>query len=63
MLQLKIFENKKNKLKFDMNFPNNCKKIGVYPKFLIFKLPNVSNKGALSIRKRVLCSVISKRNK
>ena len=33
------------------------------PKFLIFKLPNVSNKDVLSIRKRPLRSTISKRNK
>ena len=48
-------EYKKNKLK--------CKQLGVYPKFLIFKLPNVSNKDALSIRKRLLRSAINKRNK
>ena len=35
----------------------------MYPKFLIFKLPNVSNKDALSIRKRLLCSAINKLNK
>ena len=35
----------------------------MYPKFIIFKLPNVSNKGALSIRRRLLLSVINKRNK
>ena len=35
-------EYKKNKLHID--FLNNCKQLGVYPKFLIFKLPNVSNK-------------------
>ena len=34
----------------------------MYPKFLIFKLPNVSNKDALSIRKRLLRSIINKRN-
>ena len=33
------------------------------PKFLIFELPNVSNKYALSIRKRLLCSAINKGNK
>ena len=32
-------------------------------KFLIFKPPNVSNKDALSIRKRLLRSAINKRNK
>ena len=56
-------EYKKNKLKLDIDFLNNCKQLGLYPKFLIFKLPNVSNKNALSIRKRLLCSAISKRNK
>ena len=35
----------------------------MYPKFLIFKLPNVSNKHALSIRKRLLHSAINKCNK
>ena len=37
-------EYKKNKLKLDINFLNNCKQLGLYPKFLIFKLLNVSNK-------------------
>ena len=54
---------KKNKLKLDIDFLNNCKQLGVYPKFLIFKLPNVSNKDALSIRKRLLRSAINKRNR
>ena len=40
-------EYKKKKLKLDVHFLNNCKQLGVYPKFLIFKLPNVSNKDAL----------------
>ena len=35
----------------------------MYPKFLIFKLLNVSNKDALSISKRLLRSSINKRNK
>ena len=56
-------EHKKNKLKLDIDFLNNCKKIGVYPKFLIFKLPNVSNKDALSIRRRLLRSASNKHNK
>ena len=58
-----FLEYKKKKLKLDINFLNNCKQLGVYPKFLIFKLPNVSIKDALSIRKRLLRSAISKRNK
>ena len=37
----------KKKLKLDVDFLNNCKQLGVYLKFLIFKLPNVSNKDAL----------------
>ena len=56
-------EYKKNQLKLDIDFLNNCKQLGVYPKFLIFKLPNVSNKDALSIRKRLLRSAINKHNK
>ena len=54
---------KHNKLKLDIDFLNNCKQLGVYPKFLIFKLPNVSNKDASWICKRVLCSAINKQNK
>ena len=49
--------------KLDIHFLNNCKQIGVYPKFFIFKQPNVSNKDALSICKRLLRSAINKRNK
>ena len=56
-------ECKKNKLKLDIDFLNNCKQLGVYPKVLIFKLPNVSNKDVSSIRKRLLRSAINKRNK
>ena len=56
-------EYKKNKLKLDIDFLNNCKQLGVYPKFLIFKLLNVSNKDALSVHKRLLRSAINKRNK
>ena len=54
---------KHNKLNLDIDFLNNCKQLGVYPKLLFFKLPNVSNKDALSIRKRRLRSVINKCNK
>ena len=56
-------EYKRNKLKLDIDFLNNCKQIGVYLKFLIFKLPNVSNKDALSFRKSLLRNAINKRNK
>ena len=54
-------EYKKNKLILDIDFLNNYKQLGVYPKLLIFKLPNVSNKDALSICKRFLG--IKKHNK
>ena len=59
MLQLEISENmeklkyKQNKLKLDLDFLNNCKQLAVYLKFLIFKLPNVSNKDVSSIRKYI----------
>ena len=64
-----IFENMKKlkykqyKLKLDINFLNNCKQLGMYAKFLIFQLPNVLNKGYLSIRKRLLHNASNKRNK
>ena len=56
-------EFKKNKLKLDIDFLTNCKQFVVYPKFLIFKLPRVSNKDALSFRKRILRSAINQHNK
>ena len=52
---LKTFESikklkyKKNKLKLNTDFLSNCKQLGVYLKFLIFKLPDVSNYNAQSI--------------
>ena len=55
-------EHKKNELKLEIDFLNNCKQLGVYTKFLIFQLLNVSNKDALSICKRLLRSAINKRN-
>ena len=54
---------RKVKLKLDIDFLNKCKQLGVYPKLLIFILPNVSNKDAWSISKRLLGSTINKRNK
>ena len=56
-------EYKKNKLKLDIDFLDNCKQLSVYPKFLISKLPNVSNKYASSICKRLFRRAINKRNK
>ena len=58
----KLEHKNKNELKLEIDFLNNCKQLGVYRKFLIFQLPNVSNKDALSICKRLLRSAISKRN-
>ena len=55
-------EYKKNKLTLNIDFLNNCKQLDVYPKFLIFKLRNVSSKDALSIYKRLFRSAINKRN-
>ena len=52
-----------NKLKLDIDFLNNCKQLGVYLEFLIFKLPNVSSKDASSICKRLLHSAINNHNK
>ena len=54
---------KQNKLKLDLDFVNNCKQLGMYPKFLVFKLWNVSNKDALSIRRRLLHSASTKSNR
>ena len=54
---------KQNEPKLDINFSSNCNQLGVYPKFRIFKLRNVSNKSASSIRKTLLPSAINKRNK
>ena len=56
-------EYKKNKIKLYINYLSNCKQLGVYPKFLIFMLPNVSNKDALSIHKRLFHSTVNKHNK
>ena len=57
------FRKYEKQLKVDINFLKISKQLGVYPKFLIFKVPNVSNKDAISIRKRLLPSAINKRNK
>ena len=56
-------EYKKNKLKLDIDLLNNCKQLGMYPKFLIFKLLNVSNKDVSSICKRLLHRASNKCNK
>ena len=38
---------KQNKLELDIDFRKNCKQLCVYPKFLIFKLWNDSNKASI----------------
>ena len=62
-MQIWKLQYKKNKLKLGIDFLNNCKQLSVYPKFLIFKLPNVSNKDVSSTCKRLIRSGINKRNK
>ena len=47
---------------FVSTYIKNYTQLGVCPKFLIFKLVNVSNKDALSTRKRLLRSAIDKGN-
>ena len=54
---------KQNKLKLETDFLNIWKQFGLYLKFLIFKLLNISNEDALSTLKRLLCSAINKRKK
>ena len=49
--KLKYKQYKQKKLKLDIDFLNNCKQLGVHPNFLIFKVPNVSNKDVLSLHK------------
>ena len=61
-LKYEKLDYKQNKLKLDIDFLNNIKQLDMYLKFLIFKLLNVSNKDALSIRKRLLRSTINNRN-
>ena len=46
-----------------MDFLSNCKQLGVYSKFLIFKLQNVSNKDVSSIFEILFRSAINKRNR
>ena len=57
------YKKKKKKLKLNIDFLNKCKQHDVHPKFLNFKLLNVSNKDTLSIRKRPLRNAINKHNK
>ena len=56
-------ENKKNKLKLEIDFLKTCKQLRVYLNFHIFKLANVSNKDPSSIRKRLPRSTINNHKK
>ena len=52
---------KTRKAELDLTFLTNCQTL--YPKFLIFNLPNVISHDARFIRKRLLRSAIKKRKK
>ena len=56
-------ETTKKHIFIHFHFLNNCKELGVYPKFFIFKMWNVSNKNPSSIRKGLLRSAINNRKK
>ena len=47
----------------DITFLNNCKNFGVFPKFISFKLPGVSQRDVIGIRKKLLRSAIREKNK
>ena len=54
---------KTRKAELDLTFLTNCQTLNVYPKSLIFNLPNVISHDARFIRKRLLRSAIKKRKK
>ena len=54
---------KRDKANLDINFLLNCKRLGVTPKFIFFRLPNVNSHDAVSFRKKLLKNAISKRIK
>ncbi|XP_033104127.1 uncharacterized protein LOC117106794 [Anneissia japonica] len=63
---LRLFEKLSKKLKkadADIHFLKNCRIFGVFPKFITFKLPNVSSSDTYAIRSRLLKSQINKRYK
>ena len=47
-----------NELKLDIDFLNNCKQLGLYPKFIIFKLSKVSNKDNFISLKHTLQNIL-----
>ena len=54
---------KKRKAELDVSFLRSCKTFNVFPKFICFPLPNTNRFNVLAIRKRLLRSAISKRQK
>lgn len=68
MLNIKVQDPRKDeklnyrldKLKLGIDFFNNCKQLGVFAKFFIFKLPKISNHDTSPAQKRLLCSNINK---
>ena len=56
-------KHKMKKIKLNIDFLNNCKHLGKYRKLLIFELKSVSDKDAVSIRRRLLRRSINKCNK
>ena len=53
-INIKKLQYKNNKLKLGIDFPNNCKQLGVHPEVLIYKLLNVSHKDISSIRTLII---------
>ena len=54
---------KEDKAALDLSFLRNCQSLNVFPKFVCFNLPNVSQLDTIAIRKRLLRSATSKRLK
>ena len=61
--QLEKLSVKKRKAELDVSFLRSCKTFNVFPKFICFPLPNTNRFDVLAIRKRLLRSAISKRQK
>ena len=54
---------KEDKAALDLSFLRNCQSLNVFPNFVCFNLPNVSQLDTIAIRKRFLRSATSKRSK
>ena len=64
--QLRKYEKLKVKIKkaeLDATFLKNCQTFNVTPKFLTINLPNISSHDLQFIKKRLLRSAVSKRNR